>query len=208
MANQAAFPFRYLWVMLPYILIGYLYCYVVLLQESLSRVIMANEAKELDFHHSKALRYRPELQRIQNNSITFQDRLRMLETKINAYLGFNSDPFYWAQRATTCIRQSALNEYCPHPEKCDLIMPICLDNFRYNDCIMYDFGIRTQPEFGVILSKPPFNCQVFAFDPSPITKAWYENNTELKDNKIITCFCTVAVVPTKRLRCGNTIGDK
>jgi FkbM family methyltransferase len=146
---------------------------------------MANEEKELDSHRSKAFRDRPGQQRFKDSSISFQERLRMLETKVNAYLGFNSDPFYWTQESATCVRSSKLNEYCPGPGTCDLglVMPVCLDNFRYNDCIMYDFGIRTQPEFGVILSKPPFNCQVFAFDPSPITKAWYLNNTELKDNE-------------------------
>lgn len=104
----------------------------------------------------------------------------MLELKLHSYLGYESDPFYWTHTPATCKNMSTLKEYCPK-SYCDLI-PICLDNFPYNDCIIYDFGIRQQPEFGVILSKPPFNCQVYAFDPSPITKKWYANNQELQEN--------------------------
>ena len=100
--------------------------------------------------------------------------------KLHAYLGYDSDPFYWTQTPAKCHNFSDLQEFCPIDD-CDAI-PMCQDNFPYNDCIVYDFGIRTQPHFGVIFSKPPFNCHVFAFDPSPITKTWYETNSELKNN--------------------------
>ena len=44
---------------------------------------------------------------------------------------------------------------------------------------------RTEPDFGVILSRPPFNCKVFAFDPSPTTQKWYASDDakELREQK-------------------------
>ena len=204
MASTLALPLRCIWLILPYVLMGYLYFYVVVLQETLSRVIMANEATDLavDARARSLSRGGGGLQRTEgasampgtisadsssSKSSKFEDRLHTLESKLNAYLGFNSDPFLWTKKAVACKNSSMMREYCRTPEQtksnCALIMPVCLDDFPYNDCIMYDFGIRTQAEFGIIFSKPPFNCQVFAFDPSPITRAWYENNIELKDNK-------------------------
>jgi FkbM family methyltransferase len=43
-------------------------------------------------------------------------------------------------------------------------------------CVIYDFGIREEPEFGLILSQEPFHCEVHGFDPSPISKQWYTSN--------------------------------
>ena len=86
---------------------------------------------------------------------------------------------------TTCIRTALgtdLREYAcrQDPSLCHgggWDHQVCLDSFPPKPagqaCIVYDFGIREQPEFGVTLSKPPFNCEVFAFDPSPITKKWF-----------------------------------
>jgi FkbM family methyltransferase len=115
---------------------------------------------------------------------TWKKRVHFLETSLFSYLGFNSDPFFWTKEIAPCNNKTGLKEYCRDGPGCSWMdaMYVCLDDFPYNDCIVYDFGIRTQPHFGVILSKPPFNCQVYAFDPSPITKNWYINNTELKSN--------------------------
>ena len=56
---------------------------------------------------------------------------------------------------------------------------VCLDHLpepntnKLNDCLVYDFGIRAQPEFGQTMAKA-FGCEVHAFDPSPISKEWWE----------------------------------
>lgn len=71
---------------------------------------------------------------------------------------------------------------------------ICLDNFppkNGRECIIYDFGIREQPEFGQTLLNAPFYCKVFAFDPSPITDKWYKESPlakHLRDNENYTLF--------------------
>jgi FkbM family methyltransferase len=110
-------------------------------------------------------------------------RIEILETKLNSYLSFGQDPFLDVKTPAVCHNSTELNEYCPTYKKdkgCHLGMKVCLDKITPNDCIVYDFGIR--PDFGEILSQPPFNCKVFALDPSPITQKWYERNPVLKDN--------------------------
>jgi FkbM family methyltransferase len=111
-----------------------------------------------------------------------QSRLDRLERKLNTFLAFDSDPFLNNKITSTCPHKSTLTEYCKKPDgKCDMgDMPICLDDIPKTNCIVYDFGIRNEPDFGVILAQEPFNCQVYAFDPSPITRTWFEENQELK----------------------------
>lgn len=114
-------------------------------------------------------------------------RIQMLETKLNSYLSFGEDPFADVRTPGHCKNATDLSEYCPPYKKsdkgCHLGMSVCLDNFKPGrKCVVYDFGIREQPDFGEIMSLPPFNCQVYAFDPSPTTRKWYEGNTRLKDN--------------------------
>ena len=42
---------------------------------------------------------------------------------------------------------------------------------------MYDVGIHHAPDFGEKFAQPPFDCEVHAFDPSPVTtKAWAGKN--------------------------------
>eukprot|EP00588_Corethron_pennatum_P026094 CAMPEP_0194321282 /NCGR_PEP_ID=MMETSP0171-20130528/17504_1 /TAXON_ID=218684 /ORGANISM="Corethron pennatum, Strain L29A3" /LENGTH=432 /DNA_ID=CAMNT_0039079105 /DNA_START=36 /DNA_END=1335 /DNA_ORIENTATION=- len=38
-------------------------------------------------------------------------------------------------------------------------------------CLIYDFGIREQPQFGAVMARI-FGCEVHAFDPSPVTKEY------------------------------------
>jgi len=69
---------------------------------------------------------------------------------------------------------------------------ICLDhlpkpntNIETNDkekedkgkapCLVYDFGIRAQPEFGKTMPKV-FGCEVHAFDPSPVSTKWWKSD--------------------------------
>jgi len=56
---------------------------------------------------------------------------------------------------------------------------ICLDNFPPKDrpCIVYDFGIRDRPKFGIQMYDE-FKCQVYAFDPSPVSVEWFTKDEE------------------------------
>lgn len=122
-----------------------------------------------------------------NQQEVLERRIQLLETKLNSYLSFGVDPFMAVRTPGKCNNATDLSEYCPAYEKsdkgCHLGMSVCLDTLKVGSkCIVYDFGIREQPDFGEILSLPPFNCQVYAFDPSPTTRKWYERNTRLKDN--------------------------
>jgi hypothetical protein len=41
-------------------------------------------------------------------------------------------------------------------------------------CIVYDYGIRREPDFGVQFARA--GCQVYAFDPSPTTREYMKND--------------------------------
>jgi FkbM family methyltransferase len=159
-------------IILPYLLIGYLYLYILMIQESEILLSRSGPSKISNSYNGMGNKGKRE---------SLIDRVRTLELKLNTYLSYRSDPFFWNKNAVQCKNYTDMNEYCTTKECRDTeLMRICLDDFPYNDCIIYDFGIRKQPEFGVILALPPFNCKVYAFDPSPITKEWFESNTELK----------------------------
>lgn len=114
-----------------------------------------------------------------------KDRLSFVETQVNSYLSFGNDPFIGMKvQNDVCQKSTILSEYCTGDYKDCVDQKICLDHFPPTDepCIIYDFGIRQEPEFGQILSQAPFNCKVFAFDPSPITQKWYATNKELRNN--------------------------
>lgn len=76
-------------------------------------------------------------------------RLGLVEHKLDSYLGFGSDPFLSSRVTAGCKKWTKLEEYCESihgkllaKTKCHLGMPICLDDFQYNNCTVYDFGIR------------------------------------------------------------------
>jgi len=97
-------------------------------------------------------------------------RIRLLENKLNSYLSFGSDPFMSSRASVRCRNSTEFDEWMT-----------CLDDFPPSapkGCVVYDFGIRKNPEFGAILSKEPYRCQVFAFDPSPETRKWYLESQE------------------------------
>jgi hypothetical protein len=43
-------------------------------------------------------------------------------------------------------------------------------------CVVYDFGIRESPEYGLAFAHDPFQCDVYGFDPSPISIEWWNKN--------------------------------
>ena len=46
---------------------------------------------------------------------------------------------------------------------------------RNTPCLVYDFGIRAQPQFGATMARV-FGCEVHAFDPSPVSTEWWESD--------------------------------
>ena len=127
------------------------------------------------------------------------DRIRYLETKLNTYLAFTSDPFL-ANKARPAICSNAVmikKIACQTDERCELDdQSVCMDQFpafavgmeesatppenssANKNCVVYDFGIRESPEYGLAFAKAPFNCQVIGFDPSPISVTWWENKRD------------------------------
>lgn len=150
----------------------------------------------------------PTKARVQNGAIVLEkldlsERLRYLELKTNAWMNWGN---YYDMEAQSdpsiCSNASSLIEFnpdCGAPEdsmhqrtqKCPGLYDhnICLDNFppkRSNRpagerCIVYDFGIRQQPEFGVSMADH-FGCEVHAFDPSPISTAFAKKHLTSRPN--------------------------
>lgn len=116
---------------------------------------------------------------------SLQDRVGYLETKLNAYLGFASDPFLSNKLPAKCANTTTIKAIaCVNKPDCEVDnQNICLDAFTAsggNDpaepCLVYDFGIRKSPEYGLAFAGPPFNCDVVGFDPSPISLKWWEDD--------------------------------
>jgi len=116
-------------------------------------------------------------------------RLEVLEIKLNHFLNWNVNPrLGFTADPSLCRESTNLAKYgCKRPACPGLYDQfICLDNFPMGNCIVYDYGIREQPEFGRVMSLPPFNCHVYAFDPSPVATAWMKSSPEaaiLRRNK-------------------------
>eukprot|EP00037_Helgoeca_nana_P017474 m.165644 g.165644 ORF g.165644 m.165644 type:complete len:422 (-) comp24007_c1_seq1:318-1583(-) len=127
------------------------------------------------------------------------ERLRLLELKLGGVSNWAKDPWF-GQRvssAAVCKKESDLAEFgCPPKQACPGLYShkVCLDNLPrpapYGkraplrpDCVVYDFGIRAQPEFGLIMAES-FGCTVHAFDPSPVTTQWFKANTEENAQKL------------------------
>jgi len=48
------------------------------------------------------------------------------------------------------------------------------DEDKQPPCLVYDFGIRAQPQFGASMARD-FGCEVHAFDPSPVSTEWWSS---------------------------------
>eukprot|EP00536_Pseudo-nitzschia_multiseries_P007317 jgi/Psemu1/287039/fgenesh1_pg.171_\ len=122
-----------------------------------------------------------------------QDRIQYLETKVDSYLAYSKDPFLGTKTTATCSRQVLIKDIaCPDKTKeCQLDNTlVCMDDLPYDlndgakgkntkpkskgkkDCIVYDFGIRESPEFGLAFTQ---QCDVVGFDPSPISIEWWKS---------------------------------
>jgi len=134
--------------------------------------------------------------------LSLRARVRYLELKTNARMNWaNHYNLDWIQHPHECKNIHRLKEFDPKCDEnnCDGIydQPVCLDDFTCQTpqcrgqgattqqfskaaqppCLVYDFGIREQPELGVRFAKD-FGCEVHAFDPSPISTAWWERVRE------------------------------
>ena len=124
-----------------------------------------------------------------NGAIEFQklqERIRYLETKVDSYMAFHSDPFLSQKEVIKCEHQSPIKQIgCKGNPTCALDdQVICLDDLPYKvgqdetgprkqGCVVYDFGIRESPDFGLTFAK---QCDVVGFDPSPISVDWWKNS--------------------------------
>ena len=53
-------------------------------------------------------------------------------------------------------------------------------------CVVYDYGIREQPEFGYHFATQYPHCEVHAFDPSPVSVKWWNTQAEeIGDDSIL-----------------------
>lgn len=141
---------------------------------------------------------------MKGNQMTLEERVRYLELKLNAFMNFGADPFFGVkQNRALCNKMSELRQYgCKESmeeytewnkqNNCPGLFDhnICLDSLpapgtRYEvkhgkaPCLVYDFGIRKQPQFGATLARE-FGCEVHAFDPVRMTvfrccNAWWDN---------------------------------
>mmetsp|Transcript_12351 Transcript_12351/g.17154 ORF Transcript_12351/g.17154 Transcript_12351/m.17154 type:complete len:402 (-) Transcript_12351:35-1240(-) len=100
--------------------------------------------------------------------LNLEERVRLLELKLNSHLSWLRKPSFGSRRQATCKDVKLYGEQY-----------VCLDHFppKNRSCIVYDFGIRDQPEFGVEIARK-HKCEVHAFDPSPVSLEWWESEKE------------------------------
>lgn len=94
-------------------------------------------------------------------------RLRFLEHKVSGGLNWLKDPLLHQEVQRTCQNMTDLGT--DHH--------VCFDNWEKHHppgsppCVVYDLGIRSNPEFGVEMMRK--GCKVRAYDPSPISQKWW-----------------------------------
>jgi len=100
------------------------------------------------------------------------DRMSRLEAITKGRLNWIREPYVGARVMHRCAKEEHIDEHY-----------ICHDHFpppsdRAEPCIIYDMGIREQPGFGKTLAEKYPQCQVHAFDPSPIAVAFQSSDDE------------------------------
>ena len=125
---------------------------------------------------------------VHENDMDPMERIRLLELKVDSVNNWAKDPFFGFKQTSECHKITDLVEFRPEEERNDDYdiglwqQSMCLDHFSSpvtdgKECLIYDFGIREQPEFGQILAQH-FQCEVHAFDPSPVSVDWYNGLDE------------------------------
>lgn len=139
------------------------------------------------------------------NQMSLEERVRYLELKANAFMNFGTDPFFASKtKPSVCRKDTDLTEYgCKigmegvhernQKKNCPGLFDhkICIDGLpepgtkhelkqgenqdRDPPCLVYDFGIRAQPQFGATVARV-FGCEVHAIDPSPVSTEWWKSD--------------------------------
>lgn len=139
------------------------------------------------------------------NQLSLEARIRYLELKTNSFMNFGSNPFFGlVANPSLCQKSSTLQEFgCKAGRegvhgnnlKCAGLFDheVCLDELpkpgtkqespeaggkKNSDdppCLIYDFGIRAQPQFGATMARD-FGCEVHGFDPSPVSIDWWDSD--------------------------------
>ena len=116
-------------------------------------------------------------------ALTPEERIRRLELKLDSWMNWANDPRFGFRVTSRCEQISKLDEFgcAAGKDKCPGLYShaICMDHFKPSDvptdCLIYDFGIRQQPEFSVVMHDY-FGCEVHGFDPSPVTLEWIQTS--------------------------------
>lgn len=94
--------------------------------------------------------------------LDLEDRLRMLELKVNADLNWGVNPWVASTETVQCKEKNIMSDQ----------MAVCHDNIKKNNCVVYDFGLREQIEWSLYYAEE-WGCEVHGFDPSPISVKWF-----------------------------------
>lgn len=106
--------------------------------------------------------------------LSLLERLRYLELKVNAQTNWIRNPRIGSTPTKICNGSKDIDQ-----------MRVCLDIVPKNNCVVYDLGIREQPQFGMFFEQE-WGCEVHAFDPSPITVAYMKDLTRYNSQIIST----------------------
>jgi len=119
-------------------------------------------------------------------NLTVFERLRHMEHKIDGGLNWIKDPQLFEEQQVKCQNMSKLKtDHYVCFDKWEEILAKRQQAHSKQKCVVYDLGIRANPEFGVNMMKQQ-GCSVRAYDPSPTSQKWWENEngdavvTELK----------------------------
>jgi hypothetical protein len=124
------------------------------------------------------------------------ERIDHIEEKFNGMLNWVGDTNEWCVVSANCTKKLCALENGPMTlfngpghlrveKKGQWEQCLCADNTPWEvnqpavpkdqaACIVYDYGIRREPDFGVQFARA--GCHVYAFDPSPTTKKYMEGD--------------------------------
>lgn len=110
--------------------------------------------------------------------LTLFERLRYMEHKVDGATNWLKEPMLFNKQQYECRNGTDL--HTDHH--------VCFDGWEQallkhhsgdpHKCIVYDLGIRANPEFGVNLMKE-YGCAVRAYDPSPTAVKWWNGDTDI-----------------------------
>jgi len=101
--------------------------------------------------------------------LSVAERLRLLELKVASSINWMSNPRLGSMETVKCQSMKKFGD-----------INVCLDRIRKNDCIVYDFGLRKEPDLGFFFAEE-YGCEVHGFDPSPISVEYFEKNKDKVD---------------------------